>query len=43
MRKIGLVLLLVISFFSCYQPKVSPPQEVKGAIGEKAMVATTIP
>jgi len=43
MRKIGLVLLLVVSFFSCYQPKVSPPQEVKGAIGEKAMVATTHP
>ena len=43
MRKIGLLLLIVVSFFSCYQPKVAPPQEVKGAIGENAMVATTHP
>jgi len=43
MKKNGLVLLLFVSFFSCYQPKVAPPQEVKGAIGEKAMVATTHP
>ncbi len=43
MRKIILLLLIVVSFFSCYQPKVAPPQEVKGAIGENAMVATTHP
>jgi len=43
MKKNGLVLLLFVSFFSCYQPKVAPPQEVKGALGEKAMVATTHP
>ena len=43
MKKNGLVLLLFVSSFSCYQPKVAPPQEVKGAIGEKAMVATTHP
>jgi gamma-glutamyltranspeptidase/glutathione hydrolase len=43
MKKNGLVLLLFVSSFSCYQPKVAPPQEVKGALGEKAMVATTHP
>ncbi|MAJ50636.1 MAG: gamma-glutamyltransferase [Flammeovirgaceae bacterium] len=43
MKKISVVVFLVISLFSCYKPKTSPPQEIKGALGEKAMVATTHP
>ncbi len=43
MKKISIVLFLIVSFFSCNKPKVTVPQEIKGAIGEKAMVATTHP
>ena len=43
MKKISVVVFLIISFFSCNKPKVTAPQEIKGALGEKAMVATTHP
>ena len=43
MKKISVVVFLIICLFSCYKPKTSPPQEIKGALGEKAMVATTHP
>ena len=43
MIKNSLFTFLLIYFFSCNQSKVSAPKKIKGAIGEKAMVATTHP
>ena len=43
MKKVSLFTFLIVCFFSCNQSKVSAPQKIKGAIGEKAMVATTHP